>query len=90
MTPRTQFILTAVFVVSALVALVIGLTLGLQTSAPENGGSPPYPDNSTTVEPTTTTTTDETPSGSGSENGADIPIAMEFLPHMAEKMLGVM
>ncbi len=35
---RAQFILTAVFVVSALVALVVGLTLGLQTSALENGG----------------------------------------------------
>ena len=78
MSARTQFILTAVFVVSALAALVIGLTVGLQTPAIEGGGSPTLPPY-TTAQPG-----EDSTGGSGGYIPDESGIKLGFIPHMAK------
>ena len=82
MEPRTQFILTAAFVVTTLAALVIGLTVGLRTPGLPNGGSPPWPSNITTT---------ESPDGSGEAmdtvlDSEEVVVPMGFFHHIAKEM----
>ena len=78
MEPRTQFILTAAFVVTTLAALVIGLTVGLRTPGLENGGSPDWPAN--------ITTTESPGSGDGDTMDSQDIVPMGFFHHIAKEM----
>ena len=54
MSERTRFIVSAVVVMVALAAIILGLTFGLATPALDDGGSPPgpFPPDSSTDAPT--------------------------------------